>query len=464
MQRLTNFTFRMNSRTGVYSFLRYQSSWIPKQLMNSDQRNAQVYRDYYRRHTRNKRIGSYIRRTALGIVTFAMVMIIWQPWNPYSKAVSFNLRKALWAESDKEDDYLKALDYYQRALDEAGKEKMEQLDPRYTGIVLKIAEMYEKMGMVDREREVYEKLAEFLFGKLINDDVKDEWKDILIDRDLVVTTRLATLADKPRLKETMDNLLDRLIYCERRIDDKWPFLSNLGANEQVTIEEILDLDERIPRKQFIEKHSSSSPDSKRFLGRWYPKWPYFKENLIRSRDLYAMKEMADKRNDFSIELLKSNLIWMGLSQDYPIYIGTAICNLASAYYMKSERHQLHIGQINRMIKAEEDPNELVNLKMVLKNEQREQEKSITESEKIYKKLIDKMGGVEGARAYEDNAKLQACLCMALYSLGVIELSKDKNGQSKQYFTQAKNIAADAGLIQIVERVDKEMEMEMETTQ
>ncbi|VEU22771.1 DEKNAAC103838 [Brettanomyces naardenensis] len=448
--------------------------------------SATEYANYYRKKARSERAGSYIRKGVLGIITLSMIMIIWQPWNQYSKEVSFRLRKGLWAEEGKKRDYLKALDYYQQAIDQCNEEEMDQLDPRYSGIVLKLAEMYEKLGMVDRQREVYERLSDYLFGKLLADDVKEEWKDILIDRDLVISTRLLVLADKGRVREASERLLQRMEYCEERMKEKWPFLVNVGSRVSsgsdvqssqasnssgappfLNILDVLDMDGAYwsisayrNRQEFVDKYCAG--DAKKFLNQWAtPAWPYFSENLIRARDLYAMMDMAVRSPDFSIELLKSNILWMELSGFHPIYMGTAVMNLASAYYLKSERHQLHISDLERIMKEEKDEDESLKLEMILANEVREQAQAIDSSKKIYEKLIEKLGGVESARKLIDNQQLQACLSMALYSLGVIEMHGGDYTESERYFAEAKEIAAENGMSQIVERIDGESEALME---
>lgn len=441
---------------------------LPKKFQSSEQKNAEKYKEFYKRKEQRKRWWIITKRTVLGIVTFGMVMIIWQPWNPFSKDVAFNLRKGLWAESDKEKDYMKALDYYQRALKKCNEEGMDQLDPKYSGIILKIAEMYEKMEMYDQEKEVYEKLCEYLWGKLTNGEVKDAWKDILIDRDLVVSTRLVGLCKDPQaVEEASSNLLDRMAFCEDRIKEGWPFLAKMGtsregesAGEGIKLMDVLDLSSSkwsisaaLKRRKLVKEYCDE--DGVKFFDSWFAKWPYFMEDLIRARDLYAMIEMAGKRSDFAIELLKSNLLWMQLSDYHPIYMGTAILNLGSAYYMKSERHESHAAKLKKLVDAETDDDKKLNLTMVYNNEIEEQHVALGMSETIYKKLLDKMGGVETVKTLKNDQQLQACLSMTLYSLGVVKLHQGDYGASENYFDQAKEIAVDNELTQISERIDSE---------
>ncbi|OWB75110.1 hypothetical protein B5S31_g4965 [[Candida] boidinii] len=115
------------------------------------------------------KFGKYLQYSVLGLIGVFSLLAIFQPWHSYSDDTAKSLRKGLWAESDKENDYMKALQNYQEALKQCKEEGMNQLDPRYTGIVLKIGEMYEKLQMYDEQKKTYTGLSKYLFGRLVND-------------------------------------------------------------------------------------------------------------------------------------------------------------------------------------------------------------------------------------------------------------------------------------------------------
>lgn len=260
-----------------------------------------------------------------------------------------------------------------------------------------------------------------------------------------------------------------MALCEERIKEKWPFLTQMGAKngntgslEEMDISEVLDLDSSrwslrayLGRRRFIRKYCNN--DGVKFFDSVFGKWPYFMQNLIRARDLFAMMEMTGEGSTFAIELLKSNLLWMQLSDYHPIYLGTAIINLGSAHYMKSERHELHASKLEKLFKTEKDEGKRLNLQMYYNSEKKEQDKALNMSLSIYEKLLDKVGGIEGVRAHKGDKQLQACLSMTLYSLGVVELHRLNYAESQKYLSQAKEVAADNGLSQIVDKVDAEVE-------
>ncbi|KAF6012574.1 hypothetical protein HII13_001626 [Brettanomyces bruxellensis] len=148
---------------------------------------------------------------------------------------------------------------------------------------------------------------------------------------------------------------------------------------------------------------------------------------------------------------------MQLSDYHPIYLGTAILNLGSAYYMKSERHELRASQLKKLLRKEENKDKRLDLEMHYKHEEKEQMKALEMSGSIYGKLLDKMGGIEGVKAHKKDRQLQACLSMTLYSLGVVEVHRMNYFESRRYFLQAKEVAADNELTQIVDKVDAETE-------
>lgn len=72
------------------------------------------------------------------------------PKHTFPLLVAKILRKGLWAESNKGDaDWELALKHYLEALAECDKLDMDRLSDEYTGIQLKIAEMYERLGNYD---------------------------------------------------------------------------------------------------------------------------------------------------------------------------------------------------------------------------------------------------------------------------------------------------------------------------
>lgn len=85
---------------------------------------------------------------------------MWWPKHTFPSLVAKILRRGLWAESDKgENDYQLALKYYLEALTHCNEIGMDTLSDEYTGIQLKIGEMYERLNMVEDAAFIYNEIA-----------------------------------------------------------------------------------------------------------------------------------------------------------------------------------------------------------------------------------------------------------------------------------------------------------------
>ena len=85
-------------------------------------------------------------------ITAVSVGLWWLYWphHTFPTSVAKILRQALWQESDKmEHDYQAALKFYLEAINECDRLSLDPISDEYTGIQLKIAEMYEKLGMFE---------------------------------------------------------------------------------------------------------------------------------------------------------------------------------------------------------------------------------------------------------------------------------------------------------------------------
>ncbi|KAG7821145.1 hypothetical protein KL928_001229 [Ogataea angusta] len=401
-----------------------------RSIMNKQQKEEQRFVEHMEAQRRKRRWSTYITSSVAVLLGTSGILYLWQPWNPFSTEVSRHLRKGLWLETSKNIDYLKALQHYQDALRQCRKEDMDTLDPRYTGIVLKIAEMYEKLQMVDRQREVYQRLSDFLFAKLVNDEVPGDWKDKVIQRDLVVATRLATLAQPGQTKRVMQELWDRMGYAEQQTVAKFPVLHVRG---ELDIMEVLQLDSWSAKKKFIEQHL---PQAKKFLSQWSVEWPCYMEDLVRARDLYATLAMFTGPRDVAVKVLQSNIFFMKISGLEPIKMSTALLNLASAYYFKSEQHESRSALAGATDTLEKQ--------MFVEHEKTEAQRARDMSARLYRAIISRYQGED-----EDS---RVCQAMSLYSLGVLNKGQK---EAETYFSRAREVAVEHGLVQVIDKIDNE---------
>lgn len=406
--------------------VRFASKYIPP-----SQRDIQEHQENTKKTKINDRIGKYLQIGVLTLVSGSLLMYYWQPWNPYSTAVSKDLRKGLWEERDGTNDYLKALKHYQDALQTIRTEGIvPQLSLKYTGIVLKLGEMYEKLGDKRSVMQTYVNLGNFIFENLIHGNLSEAnpERELLIDRDFVVMTRWAMLKQelKPNgWKEEINvELLDRIGYTENYlIKEKLPWL--LEENQsRIDLPELIDIwsktkaDTDITEK-WIDSHIASN-EGKEFLKCWDvfrtfkdKAWPKWVQSYLTLRDFYAMFLMSNGVTEKSVSLLESNLLWSVIAgfQDHS-KVSTQILNIASAWFT--------LGQATNDIKA------------------------YRKSKMIYEKLI------------EVCPKNEPILPISYYSLGVLYLQIQDRERAVEYFNMAKDLAIELDQIQILDKIDEEL--------
>lgn len=394
------------------------------------------HQNYAKEKRKNDLLSKIVHFGFFTLIGGSVLMYIWQPWNPYSNEVSKELRKGLWEERDGKEDYLNALKYYQNAIKIAREdEKMDQLSLKYTGMILKIAEMYQNLNMTDALIQTYFNLSTFIFENLIHDNVSKEnpERELLIDRDLIVITRWSMLMQKIKPKnwftEVNDELQDRIAFIENNeIGNDLPWLATSSKSKPINTDELIDiwfettLDtfnvNNMKRTKWINENIDSD-NGKEFLKCWDllryfndKKWPVWIESYLKLRDYYAMLQMSCGNLVNCIQILQSNLLWSAVAGFKNTVNGTTqIHNLASAWFK--------LGQLNN------DKSAFLNSKM------------------IYEKLISKVG------------KNDPILPISYYSLGVLSLELGDETLAEENFVKARHLAIELDQLKIIEKIDEE---------
>ncbi|KAI5969658.1 hypothetical protein CANMA_001321 [Candida margitis] len=110
---------------------------------------------------------------------------MWWPKHTFPSSVAKILRKGLWAESDRgEHDYQLALKYYLEALEHCKEIGMDPLSDEYTGVQLKIGEMFERLGMMSDAAFVYNEIGTLYLSVLTAQPVDSKNTVRAISRDL----------------------------------------------------------------------------------------------------------------------------------------------------------------------------------------------------------------------------------------------------------------------------------------
>ncbi|CAH6720390.1 mitochondrial inner membrane i-AAA protease supercomplex subunit Mgr3p [[Candida] jaroonii] len=132
----------------------------------------------------------------VSLVGYGVYYIYW-PKHTFPSPVATLLRKGLWAESDKgENDYQLALKYYIEALEKCNELNMNPLVDEYTGIQLKIGEMFERLNMIDKALLIYNEIGSLYLKTLHDKSLKlnNDYRNHLIQKSLRIGVKLSELS------------------------------------------------------------------------------------------------------------------------------------------------------------------------------------------------------------------------------------------------------------------------------
>ncbi|CAX39948.1 conserved hypothetical protein [Candida dubliniensis CD36] len=163
----------------------------------------------------------------LGIIS-GYVYYMWWPKHTFPSSIAKFLRKGLWAESDRgEFDYQLALKYYLQALEHANEIGLDPLSDEYTGIQLKIGEMFERLNMLTDAAYIYNEIATLYLTVLTAPRDSPEGQRIkdrkhrrhLIQKDLRIAIKLVSLnPTNPSLAKAI--LITHLIIAQDEVNKR----------------------------------------------------------------------------------------------------------------------------------------------------------------------------------------------------------------------------------------------------
>ncbi|KAH3671540.1 hypothetical protein OGAPHI_000243 [Ogataea philodendri] len=275
----------------------------------------------------------------------------------YSAGFEAVLTEALTAEN--EGNFAKALKLYSKCLSVADKEGTSQLDQHYTGAVLKVAEMYEKLDDFDHALAIYKDLSEFLLSQIGNPEVKlsQKKRDMLIQQSLVVSMRYCNLLKPSERQEIKQLLLDNILIAERRIIEHYPpFLVLLYDQLNRSVVDFITAgDDKFaklpPQVRNLVKDGmvvqlapqpgpemSKIPKELKLLITAGDAWLPFVKELVSLRDLCADICISEGSLQEAAFYLRTNLLLMQSSIDEPGKLSLTLTKMGVVFYLLSEQY------------------------------------------------------------------------------------------------------------------------------
>ena len=262
-------------------------------------------RSYYippKYEAKNKRYNWIFGLGFAGAITFGLWWVYY-PHHNYPRSVAKILRKALWEESDKKNfNYQGALKFYIEALQECDKLEMDPLCDEYTGVQLKIAEMYEHLNFQKEANDVYWELVHRYYQALNTPGkVSENLRTTMVQKDLRVLIK--ALEQNQDLLYGKKVLLAHLLLAQEEILSRSPELKKyFDSRKQDVIKsngtdghDIIVIKQKFEPDEFLksiklDENGYMVLDLQKDSSAWEP----LKDEFFTARDLYTAYCLSTK--------------------------------------------------------------------------------------------------------------------------------------------------------------------------
>lgn len=419
----------------------------------------------------------------------------------FPSSVAKYLRKGLWAESDKgEQDYQLALKHYLEALEECDRLKMDPLSDEYTGVQIKIGEMYERLGRIEDAAFVYNEIATLYLSILraapssplglrvhgASHRAHLIQKDLRIALKLVEINRLNPLLSKAIL---ITHLLIAQEEVNKRLGSASEFASLIASPELVNdcntdynpetytlISNLGNDSESNEASQNTEVVLKTNPEA----------WEPFSEEFFNAMDILSAICISvndvQTASDIRISMAKK-LLLAGVS---PERLLLAQCNTASLLYFQAEQLQAQ-EQVMRKTFAEiavvdyekfksihdpmnplvvgkgdaQDIKQRVN-KSISKEDKAKYEQIVLNKDELFRMVIAIYQSViDGAKrlpqnVVKDNTAISESVALATYGLGVVNLHLSQYDLAERYLREARVRSKACGYDALISEIEREL--------
>lgn len=407
--------------------------------------------------------------TLVSAAAFAYYM--WWPKHTFPRSVAKILRKGLWAELiEGEQDFQLALKYYLEALDECAREHVDVASDEYTGIQLKVCEMYERLGMIAEATFVYNEIA-LLYLLILRAPPRtaEDYlrRERLIQRDLRVAIKLAELnrALNPLLTKAI--LITHLLVAQEEVDRRM-----LGEKAVEAGPTQGKLDSRLATVVVIEPHPEA----------WHP----FAREFFQAMDFLSSicVALGDIASANALRIAMTTRM-MSAGMD-PESVMLSQYNTALLLYFQLEQLQATEQVLRRRfaeaagveyakVQALADPllagrvgdaeaNAIRDkiARVVLPEERREYEAAVAGKEKLVDmavltyELVIQLAKNLPAEIAKDNAYVSEIIAMATYGLGVVNLHLAHYDKAERLLREARVRSKSCGYDILIEEIEREL--------
>lgn len=373
----------------------------------------------------------------VGIVTGALWWVYW-PHHTFTSSVAKVLRKGLWAESDRGGhDYQKALEHYIEALELAQQEQLDPLSDEYTGIQLKIGQMYEQLSMSSDALMVYSEIAAaYLLALTTPGAVSVKERPHLIQKDLRVVLKSVQLnpTDAHMCKML---LMTHLLVAQEEV-----------AKRSASVAKLIAMDSpKNNATSFIPNEDpellAPKPQVKVQLNR--EAWEPFRDELFNARELFTAICITTGDISTAARTATATTEWMINAECSPSEIMKSQTNLGSIMFLNAEAFADGVARSQRAGKnsdSEKDFNE------------KARKKSLELAVKCYESVLEFSKQLPTSLRRAEG--MEESIALATYGLGVVRLHNGDLITARNLLREARVRAKGAGFTDLVNNAEEEL--------
>ncbi|CAN6628971.1 mitochondrial inner membrane i-AAA protease supercomplex subunit Mgr3p [Trichomonascus vanleenenianus] len=334
----------------------------------------------------------------------------------YPPSVAALLREGLRAEIDGNGkgykDYNLALQKYLEALEKADEANMDKMSDEYTGLQIKICEMYEKLGMMEEARLMYRELGISFISALVDGmAVPAGLRPHLIQRDLRVALKTAMHESAVNPTVAKMGLLVHFKLAQKEVAARSPELAKMIANERNPY-----MAQNISLALSVDEESKNREQ----MAAWQP----FRDELFNARDMYVALCLATGDIGHALQTKLATTEWMTTAGCDIGDILMSFYNVGSLFYLQSE--ELEVRELKKTETKEEKDAETA--KKLAKD-------SLQNSSTCFHVILDVIGKLPGKIRRENSvAEVQA---LSTYGLGVIALHQKEYAKAEDMLREAR---------------------------
>ncbi|SCU90010.1 LANO_0D07250g1_1 [Lachancea nothofagi CBS 11611] len=401
---------------------------------------------------------------AFGALSFGIYYYYW-PRHTFPNGVAKILRKALWEESDKkEHDYQSALKYYLEALDECDKLSMDPVSDEYTGIELKVAEMYERLNMDDNAHDLYLEMLYRYFDALhAPGRVPDNLRPHLIQKDLRILIKSLELNKDIQIGKR--NLLAHLLLAQEEVLSRSPELKKYFEKRKERAEKLFQGKSAVQSLNFenfvTEDNIKLNEDSYMIvdMAKNSSAWEPFKEEFFTARDLYTAYCLSTKDINSALSCKLTTVEWMVMADMPPGQILLSQANLGSLLYLQAENFESKIHQLT--LKREEPNGNLEDNTLIraLRQLHKNRDSCFEMASQCYESIIKFSKKNKklrfNAKDLMDPSASQA-IALSIYGMGVINLHKRNLAKAERLLHDSIAMAEETGFQELLTEAHQEL--------